>query len=163
MDRQSGVVRRLVPVSIAAALATLAVLLGAAAPASAAAWTCGFNVSGTATKTGKGPFSTTGPATCTIDGASPEVGTLGYAGTYDGNSFLSCDGPTLDGTATLQLPSRQLSFTLHVTTFGGQAHLYVPLDWAGTSGLGRGVIAVPPGCNDPTPVTLAASLWLNTL
>jgi hypothetical protein len=153
---------RLVPISIAAALATVAVLVGAAAPASAAAWTCEFNVSGTATGNGEGPFSTTGPATCSIDGASPEVGTLAYAGTYLGNSFLSCAGPTFDGTATLQLPSRQLSFTMHVTTYGGQAHLYVPLDWTGTSGLGRGVIAPPPGCTNPGPFTLDALLWLNT-
>ena len=103
-----------------------------------------------------------GPTTCTIDGAAPEVGTLSYAGSYVGNQFLSCDGPTLDGNATLQLPSRQRSFKLHITTFGGQAHLFVPLDASGTSGMGRGVIAVPPGCNNPTPVTLHAVLMLTT-
>jgi hypothetical protein len=101
-----------------------------------------------------------GQAKCSVDGGGFEDGSLNYAGLYDGNPFLTCAGPHLNGTATIQLPGRAArTFSLLVVSVGVYANLLVP-DWTGRAGTGQGVIAVPPACHDPTPVTLTSQLRL---
>ncbi len=135
-------------------LAACGILATSAVGASAANYTCALSLNGPAAPAS---FSLTGPASCRIDGAATETGTLDYAGSYSYDRVLGCFGPEMNGSATLRLPDRQRSFLMHVSEFGVYAELYA---YSGLAGSGLGVVAPSSGCLKPSPVTLTAEMNL---